>query len=1560
MRNATATASKKGALPSLSTGRLTPEVAATWIRLSKAYFREKKIDAADRVEHIAGSFEDSSHIEWYEAREPHYNAMDFNDFADAFKLKFLSERAAIEVQTELYQSRQGDRDFLEWAMDIRRLNRLIEGSSAHQNDAQLSHHIRANCETELRQILGLHSFRADPSSDLEGWLDEAQTLYKRLQAERDRTTRQAEALYKRRATTRPESTASTQNRHQNRPQNTAPTSSSSTGPRPSGSGRIPRMTEEERSLLFDNQGCLKCRRVFAGHFSKDCPNGFPTKHVLVTQALVDRYRPKAKTEATPPYEKPVATATTEPVPRTDAAGAPSDSEEYVPSTMPLYTVNFLVSNRPCPTLIDNGSSHSAIVDRELVDRLGLICHPFRTPRKIGTADADRDMEVEGWVRLGVESQDRKWKSRTMRAKVVRKLCRPIILGVPFLRSHKMIHDYEADTLIDPKDGYNVLKDRDNNPEARTVKVESKKERRKRTEEPESALTYVSIVPKQQRWTAGYNVSLAMRQIRHRIEELANQEELGRREDRLREEFRDRFPLRLPDVPDLPTDVYHRIRLKDANKTIAARQYQSPRKYREAWKRILQEHLDAGRLRPSSSAYASPAFLVPRTDPNAEPRLVIDYRELNKNTIRDRTNFPRIDEILADVGKGKIFGKIDMTMAFHQTRVHPDDIHLTAMTTPLGLLEWTVMPMGGTNAPATHQRRMYHALRHLIGKICHVYLDDIIIWSQTLDEHEHNIRAVMEALRAAALHCSIKKTQLFANRLEFLGHIISAEGIQADPSKTNRLAEWPIPEKAKDVRAFLGLLRFVAAFLPQVAEHTATLTPLTTKEAQRAFPKWTTEHQKAFDSIKTMVLGTDCLTTIDYDLPEHHIFVTTDASEVRVGAVLSFGRTWETARPVEFLSRQLHAAEKNYPTHEKEELAIVHALKKWRHHLMGAPFHVYTDHRTLQYLETQKDLSRRQIRWAEYLSQYDYELHYVKGEDNTVADALSRLPESDAPEETPEESDDLPGVLAATRALTWEPEEIDMTDPLPRTDAGGTDDSLLRTDAGESTGTVMRIEVDPLLLGAIRTGYEEDSWCRKLKETKEETLGITERDGLLFVGNRLIIPRNRDVREHLYQAAHDAMGHFGFDKSYATLRDSYYWPGMRSDLENAYIPSCSRCQRNKSRTKALAGPMHPLPIPEQRGDSVAIDFIGPLPKDSGYDCIVTMTDRLGGSDIRIEPTTINTTAEEFALLFFNKWYCENGLPLEIVSDRDKLFTSKFWKALNRLTGVKLKMSTSYHPETDGASERTNKTVNQILRYHVDRSQTGWVKALPHVRFMIMNTVNKSTGYSPFQIRMGRSPRILPPLVPDIARTESKTTEGFRAVELFQQLEENVMDAQDALLAAKINQAYYANDRRAPEVEYKKGDMVLMSTENRRRTYKSKGDGRVAKFMPRFDGPYEIVEGHPETSTYTLKLPFSDVKQDGFHGRLLRPWRPNNPDLFPDRQLPEPGPTLNEQGEPEWEVEEIIERRRRGKGFQYLVRYRGYGPEDDRWLPGSEVEELEAMDRWLEKTEGREKVLEAGGV
>jgi hypothetical protein len=290
-----------------------------------------------------------------------------------------------------------------------------------------------------------------------------------------------------------------------------------------------------------------------------------------------------------------------------------------------------------------------------------------------------------------------------------------------------------------------------------------------------------------------------------------------------------------------------------------------------------------------------------------------------------------------------------------------------------------------------------------------------------------------------------------------------------------------------------------------------------------------------------------------------------------------------------------------------------------------------------------------------------------------------------------------------------------------------------------------------------------------------------------------------------------MGHFGADKAYANLRESYYWPNMRRDLENAYVPGCVDCQHNKSQTSKPRGPLHPLCVPDERGSSVAMDFVGLLPEDEGFNCILTMTDRLG-SDIRIIPTQTNVTAEALASLFFKHWYCENGLPTDIVSDQDKLFVSKFWRALHHLTGVKLKMSMAYHPQTDGSSEHSNKTVNQCLRYHVRRNQKGWASALPLIQFQIMNSVNGSTGYSGFQLLMGRSLRLIPPLLP--VMEENQTTEEAHATELIEQLKYDVEDTKDHLLEAKCLQAFYANRDRSPEDSFKIGEHVMLSTLHRR--------------------------------------------------------------------------------------------------------------------------------------------------
>lgn len=608
------------------------------------------------------------------------------------------------------------------------------------------------------------------------------------------------------------------------------------------------------------------------------------------------------------------------------------------------------------------------------------------------------------------------------------------------------------------------------------------------------------------------------------------------------------------------------------------------------------------------------------------------------------------------------------------------------------------------------------------------------------------------------------------------------------------------------------------------------------------------------------------------------------------AQLSVGKDWKTARPVAFDSQQLTGAQLNYPVHEKELLAIIQALKKWRVDLLGARFTVLTDHRTLTSFQDQRDLSRRQMRWQEFLAQYDFDTEYVKGEDNSVADALSRRGHNVSP----------PNLAAV----------------------------------------VLEITADANLLERIRAGYPTDPFCAKLLSNPQANLGASITDGLLYLHDRLVIPRSSNLRETFYRLAHDSMGHFGTDRTYAALRTAYYWPNMRRDLEKGYVPSCDDCQRFKSSTSKSAGPLHPLPVPDKRGDSVAIDFVGPLPEDQGFNSLVTFTDRLG-ADIRLAPLRTDVTAEKFANIFFDNWYCENGLPLNIISDRDHLFTSKFWDALHKISGVKLKMSTSFHPQTDGSSKRTYKTVVQALRYHVDRNQHGWVRALPRVRFDLMNTVNASTGFSPFQLRMGRSPRIIPPLVTS-TDDAPPSPEEFRAQELFRRLELDCAEAQENLLLAKVSQAIQHDKDRAPEHVYKEGDYVMLNTLHRRHDYMTKGDGRVAKFMPRWDGKYTVIKACPNSSIYRLELPNHPTTFNTFHSSEMKPYHPNDPSLYPEREPERPPPVVTEDGMEEWLVDCILDEQKWGRGRRLLVRWKGYPADEDRWVPGKSMEDCEALD------------------
>jgi Chromo (CHRromatin Organisation MOdifier) domain len=358
----------------------------------------------------------------------------------------------------------------------------------------------------------------------------------------------------------------------------------------------------------------------------------------------------------------------------------------------------------------------------------------------------------------------------------------------------------------------------------------------------------------------------------------------------------------------------------------------------------------------------------------------------------------------------------------------------------------------------------------------------------------------------------------------------------------------------------------------------------------------------------------------------------------------------------------------------------------------------------------------------------------------------------------------------------------------------------------------------------------------------------------------------------------------------------------------------------------------------------------------------MTDQLG-ANVRIIPTCTDISATDFAQLFFDHWYCENGLPLEIISDHDKLFTSSFWSALTQLSGIKLGMSTTFHPETDGSSERSNKTVNQLLRYHIDHAQAGWVQALPRICFMIMNTVNASTKFSPFQLCMGHSPRLIPPFSKwafnDVLRKHPQ--DASDALGIIAKLQLDILEAQDNLLEAKVHQAALANVHRHPDNVFVIGDKVMLNTKNRRWQFASPRSHRVTKFFPRFNGPYVITASFPNTSTYILQMPH--VRKNScttFHASQLMRHIPNDNSLFPSHSLGQVEPVTMPDRSEEFLIDRIIDQRRCGKGFQYLVHWLGMGPEEDEWLPRREIEETEALDRWLEAVSRLENFSKGEGM
>jgi len=767
----------------------------------------------------------------------------------------------------------------------------------------------------------------------------------------------------------------------------------------------------------------------------------------------------------------------------------------------------------------------------------------------------------------------------------------------------------------------------------------------------------------------------------------------------------------------------------------------------------------------------------------------------------------------------------------------------------------------------------------------------------------------------------KKCRFAFQSTDCLGHRIDIDGIATDDSKIDIIRNWPTPTSSKQLQRFLGLASYYRRFVQQFASIARPLSQLTSPATKFV---WSPEAATAFASLKDALINAPILIAPDYDRP---FSLSTDASTSGLGAVLEQERDGQ-ARVIAFASRVLSPAEQNYSTTEQECLAVVWALRKFRLFIDGITTTLYTDHAALQWIFEYRGSNRRLIRWVLDLQEYRpyLTIQHRPGRNNAPADALSRLHE------------DQHSILTSSA-------HADITDaPQPINTV-----STVAVSAEIRQDIIQALSSDPFF-GEIVSQYPVRPWTCKFSRLMHN---YYMQDDLLFFRTsstdfwRLCIP-HCNVRALLVHDAHSTptAGHQGIARTYARLRQSFYWPRMAHDV-HAYVSSCISCHQAKTRTNALLGALQPLPIPSDRWEIVTMDFVTGLPMtEEGFDAIFVVTCKLS-KRIRLIPTFKDASAVDTASLFFSHIVKLHGLPRGIISDRDAKFTSAFWEQLFERFGTQLSMSTAYHPQTDGQTERVIRVIEEMLRHFTSSLAQDWNLHLDAVEIAYNSAGHASTGFSPYQLDLGRIPRTPLQL---LAPWSQPPYSSIALQDFCTQLQFDIDLARESLLRAQQRQEHYYNLHRQDK-EFSEGDLVFLSTKNLQR------DGMpYTKLDARYLGPFRISH-KLSPLTYRLDLPADLRIHPIINIQRLRLYRGTSASLEDDADTHvsdadsslasptsehhhPPALDIDDDGTPIFAVDRILSKRKRGKGHQYLVQYEGYPATDEhtRWLSASYLQRV----------------------
>ena len=920
---------------------------------------------------------------------------------------------------------------------------------------------------------------------------------------------------------------------------------------------------------------------------------------------------------------------------------------------------------------------------------------------------------------------------------------------------------------------------------------------------------------------------------------------------LKEEFKDVIPTMGNWMPAFPPerDISHKIDLIPGAPLPNKPMHRMSQPELEELRRQLDDLLEKGYIRPSTSPYASPIILV-RKPGSTALRLCVDYRMLNNATVKDAYPVPPLHECLDRLHGAKIFSKLDLAQGFHQIRLDEASIPLSAFRCRYGLFEFKTMPFGMCNSPSTFQRTMDNILSPFLDKFVTVYMDDILIFSKDEESHLEHLRAVLQTLREHKLYARANKCEIGVTSTRYLGHIISAEGIHVDPAKIKPILDWPVPKNQKDVLQFKGMCEFYRRHIEHFSSIAAPLSALTGKVEFH----WGEAEQTAFDGLKKALTEAPVLAPPDYSSP---FVVTCDASKYAVGAVLSQGEG-SHMRVVAFESRKMNDAETRYLNHDKELLAVIHALKKWDFYLRGKRFRIVTDNSATKFIQTKPQLSHRQMNWMTTLQSFDFDIIHRPGRENIVADALSRRPDY------------------SFSAITW-----------------------LTAEEGLLQQVKLASQSDP----------EYQRVLAHVKASKRTDFTLTEE--LLYKGGRLYVPQG-EMRSRLLVEAHDAplSGHLGRDKTYHRLHRVFYWPRMHQ-MVFEYCRTCPSCQSIKPSHQKPMGLLQPLTVPDGPGESWSLDFIMGLRKTRlGYNAICVFICRLSKLIIAV-PCTDEVTGEQTAAMFHQHVFRRGfGMPSSLVSDRDPRFNSEFWRGLHKLMGTKLNMSTANHSQTDGQTENANKTIEDMLRAYVSAHGDDWDIHLTNCEFAYNDSVHASTGYTPFQLVQGRNPRV--PLTmyvkPLTSESQTEQVQAYTA-----RLRRDWQLAKDAMLKAQARQMRNANKHRR-QYTFEVGDLAWLAASHLRLPRLITG-----KLRPRYYGPYKIKRVLSEVA-YELDLPSDFRIHPVVHISHLKA-NADGTQLFPNRpEYNDPQPPADVQDQDTYyDVECLLDHKGTAGRRSFLVKW-----------------------------------------